>query len=91
MKGFASEALILGGVFLYEKSNAASTVMISLGVASATLRFLLNFNRHQQVDKILEAGQKIVAALLDASNSAKSTAEKIQWENFITKDNQRAN
>ena len=91
MKGFASEALVIGGVYLYDKSTTTSLVMISLGAFAAMLRFSLNFNRHQHVDKILEAGQKIAAALLDASISTKATAEKIQWENFVPKGRQGVN
>lgn len=87
MKGFASESLILGGVFLYEKSPYASIAMISLGLVSSTLRFLLFFNRHQRVDKIIEAGEKIVAAITDAA----STASKIQWENFKPSGKERIN
>ena len=84
MKGFASESLILGGVFLHSQQLALSPWLIALGIVGCTFRFLVDFNRTQKVDKILEAGEKFVTTFINTTTTlAKEAGSSWDLEKVI--------
>ena len=83
MKGFASECLIFGGAFVYPHQVYLSVVMICVGVLSALGRYVIYINSKEKFDKILEAGEKIVASFTEASLSAAKESAQSQWEKVL--------
>lgn len=85
MKGFTSETLVVCGTFLFGQNSYFGSFLISLGIVSSFVRFIVNFNRDSKLDKMLEAGEKIATTIVEASNIVSSESKKSYWENFTNK------
>ena len=84
MKGFICECLVLGGSFLYVQQPYVSLSMICVGALGALGRYVIDFNSKSKIDKILEAGEKIVTAFTESALSSTKESPTIHWEKVDT-------